>query len=122
MGADGADIGVTREGLIDKTALRHHVNAVGQLHQLIQVFRQEQDGSPAIASPHDARPDFRNGGEVEAETGIGDDQQVDLAVQTACSLLLNLIEGRTLASHRVLVPTHLVVRDSTAPPARSSLP
>lgn len=47
------------------------------------------------------------------------DQQVEWAVRTSVSMLIDLVEGRTPASLRVIIPAHLVIRESTAPPAAS---
>ena len=45
------------------------------------------------------------------------DQQVEWAVRTSVSMLIDLVEGRMPASLRVVIPAHLVIRESTAPPA-----
>lgn len=43
-------------------------------------------------------------------------QSVDVQGRIAASMVLDLLAGRTLREQQVTVPTHLVVRGSTAPP------
>jgi LacI family transcriptional regulator len=44
------------------------------------------------------------------------DQGIGRIVRTAVDMVIELIEGRPLAQTKVVIPAHLVVRDSCAPP------
>jgi DNA-binding LacI/PurR family transcriptional regulator len=44
------------------------------------------------------------------------DQGIGRVMRTAVAMLIDLIEGRSVAQQKVIVPAHLVVRDSCASP------
>lgn len=50
------------------------------------------------------------------------DQGIERIVRAAIYMLIDLIEGRPLATNSVVVPAHLVVRASCAPPAAYAAP
>ena len=54
-----------------------------ELQDLVEVLADQQHGGAAVARLHDAGADLGDGREVEAEAGIGDDQQVALARELA---------------------------------------
>ena len=70
------DIGGRGIDLQRKMPVRHDDDAIGQLQDLVEVLAHQQHGGTAVAGLHDAGADLGDGREVEAEAGIGHDQQV----------------------------------------------
>ena len=72
----GVGLGAARR-LVDDAAVRHHDDAVGQLQDLVEVLADQQHRRAGVAGRHDPGADLGDGGEVEAEAGIGHDEEVD---------------------------------------------
>ncbi len=66
-----------------RAAFGHHQHPVGQFQDLVQILAHQQHRRAGVARRHDPGADLGHRGEIEPETGVGDDQQIDLAVQFA---------------------------------------
>ncbi len=76
-------VGARGVGEIGDLAARHDGDAVGEFEDFVEVLGDEQHRRAAVALLHDLGADVGDGGEVEAEAGIGDDQHVDVAGEFA---------------------------------------
>ena len=76
-------VGLRRVGEIGDLALRHHRDAVGELQDFVEVLGDQQHRGAAVALFDDLGANIGDGGEIEAEAGIGDDQHVDGAGEFA---------------------------------------
>ena len=68
---------------VDDPAFGDHETPVGQLENLVEVFGDQQHRGSAVTGFHELRTDFRHGFEIEAEAGIGRDQDFDPFAQFA---------------------------------------
>ncbi len=78
--SDLGDIGVVDRGLVDDRSLTHDEDPVGEGKHLVEVGAHQEDGHASVPSVEESRPDLGNGGEVQTEAGVGDDQHLRLAL------------------------------------------
>ena len=100
MSADLGAVGGVGRRLISESAARHHQDAVGELEQLVEVLAHQQHGGTAVARRHDLAADHGHGGEIQAEAGIGGDEDIDLAAELARQHDALHIAARELADGR----------------------
>ena len=74
--ADDVRIGGRARRLVHQPAFEHHHDAIGELHQLVEVFAQEQHGGPCVSRRHDTPPDLGGGGHVEARARVLGDEHL----------------------------------------------
>ena len=69
--------------LVHDRTFAHDHDAIGEREDFVEVGADEQHGRAGVARAHDARANLGHRGEIQAETRVGDDQQLHLAGQLA---------------------------------------
>ena len=101
MTADLGEVGLAGAHFVDQLAVKDDQDAVGKLEQLVEVLADQQDGGATVANRHDLGVDLRDGGEVEAEAGIGRDHDGDLTAELPRQHRALDIAARELADRRI---------------------
>ena len=101
VAADLGEVGGAGGHLVDEPPVEDDHDAVGELEQLVEVLADEEHRGAAVARRHDLGMNLRDGGEVEAEAGIGGDHHVDLAAELAGEHGALDVAARKVADRRV---------------------
>ena len=74
VGADLGRVGGRGSGLKSDPAFAHHHDPIREFQNFIQIFADQQHGNPLVAGLQYPAPDRGHGGEIQSETGVGNDQ------------------------------------------------